>query len=344
MKRNTLRLLICSSLLASLTAPVWAEQNNLGFYNRKAEGWFWYQKEPEPPVPEKEPEPPEQPAVVIVAPEAKPEEEPAPVIPAAPAPLSSAWLKSNMPKYLSSAIDNPTVENVKAYLYLQRVALDKAEQYSIATQMANIGDPFLDETTRRPGSSFAISSVDARAGLERNKLVEEVGQMAGIFFFFKSDCNMCEMQAPLLKSLEEHEGFTIIPVSLDGKNMSNSPWEQFRTDMGHAEQLGVQNLPAMFLATPDGQFAALGQSLYSLPELQQRIISAARRENWISEEQFNKTRPILNYANLANILTPYPDQVDTGLTNLEQAADENGFIDQSTLLDFITNRIEGQYP
>ena len=342
MKLFALRYLILGALLSTAAAPAGAYQNDgLGFYDRKAEGWFWYQKEPEPPEPKEEPKEPEKPPVVIVAPTAEPKA-PETAAPAPPAPLSSAWLRVNMPKYLSAAIDNPTVQNVKAYLYLQRVALDKAEQYSIASQMANVGDPYLDETIRRPAASFAVSSVDAKAGLERNQLVTEVGKIAGIFFFFKSDCNLCEMQAPLLKSLEDHEGFSIIPISVDGKNMANSPWPQFKTDNGQAEQLGIQNLPAMFLATPEGKFAALGQSLFALPDLQQRIVMVARRENWISQDQYNKTRPILNFANLAQILTPNPGQEDEAITALGNSADKNGFIDQSTLLEFIANRTEGQ--
>src|SRR5690606_24663040 len=149
-----------------------------------------------------------------------------------------------------------------------------SEQVADTTELAVIGDPFLDEISRRPGSTFAAQNVDRQAGAARSELIHTVSQRAGIFFFFESDCAQCELQAPLLKTLE-YEGYTIIPISVDGNPLPNSPFDFFKVDSGHAKALGVQTYPALFLASPDGEFAALGQSAMSLPELKHRILVAA---------------------------------------------------------------------
>ncbi|CAM5558746.1 conjugal transfer protein TraF [Eoetvoesiella caeni] len=336
-KHSQTRKLTLTVLLLSLAWSVPATIQAQTFYEGKADGWFWYNEEPE--VIEEEPiePPPPAPVPIIIATEPAASE---PKAPTGPSPLSSAWLQVNMPKYLQAAMDNPTMENVKAYLYLQRVAVDKAEQYSIASQMANIGDPFLDETIRRPASSFAVSSVDSMAGIAKNKLVSDIAQKAGIFFFFSSDCNLCQIQAPLLKSLEDHEGFTIIPISVDGKNLPDSPWDKYRKDNGQAEQLNVTNLPAMFLVDANGTIAPLGQSAYALPELQQRIVAAAKQHNWITDDQYNKTRPILNYANLAEVLTPASGAASDDISSLQKKADPEGFIEPSDLLKYINQKVK----
>lgn len=326
---------VLAGMLALIASPG-VKAQTAGFYERKAEGWFWYAKEPEP-IPEPE-EPIEEPApqvpeVVIAAPQQEPQE------PQGPAVLSSAWIKEHMPKYLMEAIDNPTVENVKAYLYLQRIAMDRADQYTKASEMATLGDPFLDETVRRPLAGFAVRTVDAASGLARNSLVTSLAKKAGLFVFFSSGCSLCELQAPLLKSLSEHEGFSIVPISLDGKNLSQNPFPSFRTDNGHAEQLQVQTLPAIYLATPDGQFAAVGQGAFSLPELQHRIIVAARREGWISDAEFNKTRPILNNNNLADLLTTANP---SNLAALEAVAGPDGMVAPEVLLNHIQQVTQGQ--
>ncbi len=49
----------------------------------------------------------------------------------------------NLPKYKDLAWNNPTVENVRTFLYLQRFAIDRSEQFSDATELAVVGDPFL---------------------------------------------------------------------------------------------------------------------------------------------------------------------------------------------------------
>ncbi|SQC36707.1 type IV conjugative transfer system protein TraF [Klebsiella pneumoniae] len=51
----------------------------------------------------------------------------------------------------------------------------------------------------------------------KNMLLKSVAERVGIFFFYKSDDDYSDLQAPLIKMLEQGEGFSIIPVSMDGK-------------------------------------------------------------------------------------------------------------------------------
>jgi len=71
-----------------------------GFHFREQEGWFWYDREPEP-VEVPEPKKPEPPTV--------PDEPPlSENTPTGPHPLSAQWLREQMGAYRDAAIDDPT--------------------------------------------------------------------------------------------------------------------------------------------------------------------------------------------------------------------------------------------
>lgn len=118
------------------------------FYDDKERGWFWYESpDPEEDMAEIEPPlPPPPPAP--------------PPAPPGPKPLSAEWFRKNMEKYRDKAIDDPTHENVSAYMYLQRVMLDKAEKFAEASQHVVMADAVLDENSRRPIATFGAFAKD----------------------------------------------------------------------------------------------------------------------------------------------------------------------------------------
>lgn len=313
-------------------ASACAMANDGRFYDRKGEGWFWYNEELE--LEEEEPKaepipPPPEPEVAQKEPEPEVKPEPA----EGPSPLSAEWVRVMLPKYMDKAWSEPTVENVRAYYYLQRFAIDRSEQFALASQLAVLGDPLLDETARRPLASFAVHELDRKKEDETRRMVKEVAERAGIFFFYAPDCDGCEIQAPIIKDLERVDGFTIIPVSVDGAKIRSVTFEDAREDAGHAEQLGVMTYPATFLATPDGQFSVVGQGAYALAEMRQRILLAARAADIITDDEFGKTRPILNHN--TNIAEHIPEEILEAMKNAQSETSADGEpIPGSELVEF----------
>ncbi|MEW9890021.1 MAG: conjugal transfer protein TraF [Candidatus Symbiodolus clandestinus] len=262
-----------------------------GFYERKSEGWFWYQQQP------KEPDP--LPTIT----QAPTLESSTSVNPPA---LSAAWLRENLPKYKDPAWDNPTVENLQAFLYLQRYAIDRSQQFSDSAELAVVGDWHLDETVHRPEAAFASQKVDSQAGAAKQQLIKTLAQRFGLFFFFNSNCPQSQLLADILQVLQRRAGFTVLPISLDGQKLPDDLFPNFKVDSGHAALLGIQNAPALFLASPEGEFSAVGYNAMSLPELEHRLLLSARRQGWLTPEQFNQTRPLLNLQNLASKI-PEPE-------------------------------------
>jgi len=252
-----------------------------GFYDRGAEGWFWY-RDPrvvEEPAPPSEPPPPAAP------------ESPPPAAPAGPPPLSAAWFRDNLTHYRDAAIDNPTPQNVAIYFYLQKIALDKSSTFATVSERVVQADPYLDEITQRPTATFGANLANRQAGEGREAGLTDIAGLAAVWFFFRSDCPYCEAQAPLLQVLAERYGFAILAVSLDGAPLPGGLFPDYRRDTGQAARLGVVSTPALYLVKPEGPtFAPIAQGLLSLAQLQERITGAAVSQGWISEDALPPTR------------------------------------------------------
>ena len=275
---------------------------NDGFFSRHAEGWFWYQ------------DPQQEEMIPLPLPEAVPRTPDPAEFDDSPKPFTLAWVKGALNKYMEAAWDNPTPENVKAYFLLQRFVVDRANKFADVAQQVMVGNALLDETLRRPLGNFATYEVDKQSYENSTKVLQKIAKSAGLFFFFKSSCPYCEMQAPIIKHIEKI-GFKVIAVSIDGGALQSVKFDDTRKDSGQAQMLKVKSTPTIFLMDENGKFETLAISAVSLPELRERILLAAFRAGIITEAEFKTTQP----------LTAQPDDTDMSkrLPELIQAATDN---------------------
>lgn len=309
-KKNIFYLIIYLLITTNINNITYAN----GFFDRKAEGWFWYNEKSE-----NEEKPTEIPPETEVKPIIEKEET---IVVTPPAFFSSEWFRVNLPKYKDLAWDNPTPENVQAYLLLQRIAMDRSEKFSNIVELVTLGNPKLDENTRRPTATFASQQADKEAAKAKEILLSELAEKVGIFFFFKSDCNICELQSPVVKMIQDQFGFYVQAISVDGKPLKNNVFKDYKIDNGHASILEVTSYPALFLADETGHFSAISQGAVSYPDLVQRILIASTRENWITEENLNQTKAI-------NVLPTQEINIDS------LKGDKNNFIPPENLLNYI---------
>lgn len=308
-RRICARAICAACACISLAWPV-AAAEMAPWYSDHERGWFWYEVEPEPepeePLPEIAAPPP-----VLEAP--SPAEKP----PADPPVLSAAWIRKYLEKFQERAIDDPTPENVAAFLYVQRAMMDKSQRF--AEQVVNVvrQDPYLDQNTRRPIAAFGNNLFAREAQAAREAVLQKIARQAGIYFFFQGGCKQCEIQAPVLRSLQDRYGFVVFPVSVDGLPLGNGLYPDYATDQGQARALGVVKTPAMFLGRPAGrEVVPLGQNTLAAAQLEENILAAARDAGWITPEEYNRTQGM--DASLALNLTP--DAMPVGLGE-EQAVE-----------------------
>ncbi|MFY9973275.1 MAG: conjugal transfer protein TraF [Chromatiaceae bacterium] len=288
-----------------------------GFYERSAEGWFWYRDPRVPSVPV--PAPGAPPPVAPAPPPESLAESPAQP---GPAPLSAQWFRENLDRYRDRAIDEPSPENVAVYLHLQRIAMDKSSRFAAVSERVVQGDPVLDEITRRPTATFGANLVDRNAGAAMDSLLGRLAQSAALWFFYRSDCPYCDAQAPLLEALAERYGFAVLAVSLDGAGLTDGRFPDYRVDQGQAALLGVVSTPALFLARPDqGDVAPIAQGLLSLSQLRERIVLAAVQAGWITEAEAEHAKATVTRTHLApGALAVLPEDPASLLESLRRLA------------------------
>lgn len=250
------------------------------FYADKARGWFWHEQlEDEAPPPKPQMPPP------APAPQEKPKEAEPPKVapPPEPAPFSVDWFQKNLKQLRNKAIDDPTPENVTAMLAAERVMRDKATALSAASQQVIKATPWLDENTRAPATTFGVNASKQSVSANSNKWAKLVGKETAIWFFFRSDCPYCKAEIPVLKLLERVYGFTIMPISMDGKVIPGfDPRWTVRMDKGQAEQLNVSVTPTLYIARPPKDIAPLAYGLTSAEEIVTRSIDIASEHGWIN--------------------------------------------------------------
>lgn len=284
-----IRALVAVGMVTSLTlaaAPAGAKPGFL--HGTPPEGWFWYDVQPPPkPKPKPKPKPP-----VAVAPT------PQPVAPAkpqsAPAPAfgSAVWLRKNLPKYRDRAIDNPTRKNVLAYMFLQRLTMDKSQRFADAVEAAVKTTPALDEVTRRPTSSLGARLATERATQAEGTAVRTLAKQVGLWFFYSKGCNACASQASILAGVREIYRLPITAISLDG-SPPPAPFTKFKTDQGQSKRLGIETPLAMYLVNPaTRQVVAIAQGLLARDQIVSRVLLAAHTAGWITDKQYNRTRPM----------------------------------------------------
>lgn len=262
------------------------------FFERKGEGWFWYHDEQiiQPIEPDLVPEPPPIAVVPPPPPEKEPEVE---LVVEGHAPLSSAWLEENMMTYLQTAMDNPTQENIRAYLYLQRIAMDRSQRFAEGAQRAVIADPVLDESIRRPLATFGAQTASQSAKREAEDILNTLSDKVGIWLFFKSDCLLSSRQYQVQHHVEKIYGIKTFAISLDGQPMPDGTFPEYVKDQGQSKQLQVLQTPAMFLVNlATKEIVPIGQGNLAVPEMERRMLITATSIGWLSPEDFERTRPM----------------------------------------------------
>lgn len=249
------------------------------YWDGDKNGWHFYEPKPTKPGRSKPVEPEVAPPTEMVF----------PPLQTGPAPLSAEWLKDNIPKYQSRAIDNPTPANVELVAYLQRLAMDKAERYSQAMAQVPINNPALDEYARSALTATQRIQAESSMSTAKQQALATLSNRVGLWYFYSSKCPYCAKQDPILDRFETRTGFSILAVSLDGGPLASGSPRSFVTNQGHAERLGVMMTPTLVVAdTATGELHNLSAGLRTTAEIEERLLELGKTNKWITEAQYDE--------------------------------------------------------
>ena len=262
----------------------------------KVDGWHFYRDPVEPAAP-----PPPEP----VKPSAGQGGEPL-------KPLSSAWFRERLDHYRDLAIDNPTPENVELYGYLQRVMLDKAELFTQAFGAAVASNPDLDETARRDITAPQKMAAREATRASRERVLRDLSQRVGLWYFYASECPYCMRQAPILERFAATHGVSILPVALDGLPSPTGHFPNYVTNAGQAERFGVKVTPTLLMVRPPEEVVSLSEGLRTIQELEDRMLKIAHQKGWIEDADYHEaTRGTdIEFIDAASVLAQHADAED----------------------------------
>ena len=192
-------------------------------------------------------------------------------------PFSAAWVRQQLPVLLDRAMTNPSEENVRAYKYMERLALDMTTNYANMSEHVVRNDPMLDESVRFPISSMARAQALSQIGRAREGIIRDLRSKAGLWMFFDSKCQFCHSQFAVTRMLAQKYGLPVRYISTDGGTIQGMPAAQLRFDQGaaRARSLGIRLTPAVVLVAPPDKVAIVAHGAMSQSELEEKIVLAA---------------------------------------------------------------------
>jgi conjugal transfer pilus assembly protein TraF len=221
------------------------------FLDHKAEGWHWYEEflqEPDKPIKERqEPSLPEQDPVKI---------------------LQS--FKEKVERFKAIAIIDPTYENVKAYMVLQKQLMDRSTRFAQRWMEVVYTTPKLDYTLTHPTSQVARHIYLDQQKMDMDQYIRALAKTYGLFFFYASGCSYCKEFAPIVKGFAEKYGWEVLAISLDGAILPEFPHS--KVDNGAAAALGIEAVPILLAVEPQtGKVIPLSNGLSTHDQIEDRI-------------------------------------------------------------------------
>lgn len=208
--------------------------------------------------------------------------------------LNSKWLKENMPRLLTQAMDNPTAENLSRYYTAQRLMLDISTRFSDKSKDYFLKNPMMSEKRRQPVEKVALDA--HRTVVEKNQqtVMKDIFTKSGLFFFFQSTCQFCHEESQILQFMQNYYSVDILPISMDGRPLHNGLFQDFNIPNAQIiDQFKIREVPTIFLVSKDGTSAQrISEGMISADELKNTIILAAKGMNLIDDASFQSTLDI----------------------------------------------------
>ena len=287
---HAFKCVILSGLIAcSFSSALVAGGDNATFdkeYN--PDGWYFYQ---DPAIKEKLEI---KPVEIIQEPKAQPEKEE--IVEPEEVEITSAWLRINLPLLLDEAQDSPTYENVRRYMYAQRLALDRATLFATLYGQVSQRETALDETLRRPTAGNQLIAMNREIFKSKKKLVDSKFDDFGIFFFFTSSCQYCQAMVKEIKTLKRKFKLDFLPVSIDGAPLPNSGEmisETIYDDGTLTSVMPVQVTPTFYILNKiTGEAAMLSNGYAAAVEFERLMFHAMRAIKVISETEYQSVKQV----------------------------------------------------
>lgn len=184
--------------------------------------------------------------------------------------------RKELDRLRDAAIMAPTEQNIQAFLYGNKLMMDRASLFTDQWRRVVWKTPDLEFNQHYPQANAATLEAKRLADARRGVDLAGIGKASTLLYFFRSDCPLCKIQAPALSMFTKEYGIDVQGISMDGIIPPDLPLPSPRIDNGISYFVtggeGVNTVPALFLVSHDRkQVDALGVGVLSIEEIAERI-------------------------------------------------------------------------
>jgi len=239
------------------------------FYDRKAEGWHWYDTLRVESLRDSDPLS-ELPQAELSKTETRNQKDKKEKRPQNDPIAQLETFKQKVEHLKAIAILNPTFGNVKAYMEIQKELMERSTQFANKWLEVVYQTPTLDYTLHHPTSQTGRHVYLDQQRERMETQIRSLSKTHGLFFFYSSQCAYCKQFSPIVKSFSSKYGWEVLPISLDGTFLPEFP--SSRRDNGTAKALGVQSLPTLLAIEPkSGKVIPLSYGMSTHDQIEDRI-------------------------------------------------------------------------
>lgn len=245
-----IRLLLIFALMsaAAYAAEPFQINKKKEFWTDRERGWYWYEEEPVKEEPSKDNNTAQKPF-------SKPSVD-----------WDAVWTMH--PNEFSKLIDDvkhyaimyPTQENVKDYLQMQSIALDRSRAFMDAATMVSQTTPELSRESTFPVSTVGQNELHRQRQANIDSILQQNRERYALLYFYSPTCGACAKQQPILQYFEQETGWYIKPVDVNEDQIA-------------VMRFGIQSTPSLVMIERNSpEWILIGSSILSLPEIKERIV------------------------------------------------------------------------
>ena len=189
-------------------------------------------------------------------------------------------LKAEAQRRLNVAVMDPSEANLKAYLAINTLMLEKSNRFAKRWQETLWANPAFDHTVVHPNANFAQVALKDEAKSGKEKILKQLSSQAGLVIIVQPGCSFCTLMAPVVSRLQEETGINALAISIKGGIPQE--WPDAKPDNGIVKRPMTLSgsvptvTPAVFLVSRDGQSAELiASGALSLEDLKERLVQAS---------------------------------------------------------------------
>lgn len=189
-------------------------------------------------------------------------------------------LRLEAQKRLNAAVMDPTEENLKQYLAINTLMLEKSTVFAQRWKETLWANPNFDHTVIHPNANFAQVVLKDESKQEKESVLAQLAKNSGLVILVQNGCSFCGLMAPVIQKLQLETGIEALAISIKGSIPQE--WPDAKPDNGIVKRLMTLSgsvptvTPAFFLVDRKGEQAQLiASGALSLEDLKDRLVQAS---------------------------------------------------------------------